>query len=54
MEIYTVHELAELLDLQQKTVRCYLHEGVFKGNKLARKRRGDGGRIRRLTGDEAA
>ncbi len=35
LKVYTVPEVAELLDIQEKTVRRFLREGVFHGRKLA-------------------
>lgn len=37
MELYTVKELAKLLDFQETTVRKMLREGTFKGKKLGKK-----------------
>lgn len=37
MELYTVKELAELLDFQETTVRKMLREGTLKGKKLGKK-----------------
>ncbi len=37
MELYDVDELAELLHIQERTVRKLLAEGKLKGRKLARK-----------------
>ncbi len=35
LELYTVEELAELLDVQERTLRRFLREGTLKGRKLA-------------------
>lgn len=37
LKLYDVEELAELLDVQPKTIRAYLQEGKLKGRKIARK-----------------
>lgn len=37
LTLYDVPELAELLDVQEKTVRAYLRDGRLKGRKLAKK-----------------
>ncbi len=37
LTLYDVPELAELLDVQEKTVRAYLREGRLQGRKLAKK-----------------
>ena len=35
--LYDVEELAELLEVQEKTIRAMLREGKIKARKLARK-----------------
>jgi len=37
LKLYTVEELANVLDVQPKTIRAYLQEGRLKGRKIARK-----------------
>lgn len=37
MELYTVKELAELLDFQETTIRKMLREETIKGKKLGKK-----------------
>lgn len=37
LTLYDVPELAELLDVQEKTVRAYLRDGRLQGRKLAKK-----------------
>lgn len=37
IKLYTVEELASVLDVQPKTIRAYLSEGKLKGRKIARK-----------------
>ena len=37
LELYTVDELSELMEVQERTIRKYLREGKLKGRKLARK-----------------
>ena len=37
LKLYDVPELAELLDVQERTIRAYLREGKIKGKKMARK-----------------
>jgi|AntDeeMinimDraft_4_1070355.scaffolds.fasta_scaffold01930_5 excisionase family DNA binding protein len=37
IELYTVKELAKLLDFQETTVRKMLREGTLKGKKLGKK-----------------
>jgi excisionase family DNA binding protein len=37
LKLFTVTELSELLDVQERTIRRYLRDGVLKGVKFARK-----------------
>lgn len=37
LKLYDVEELAQLLDIQERTVRRLFREGTLKGRKLARK-----------------
>ena len=37
MELYTVPELAELLDFQETTIRKMLRKDIIKGKKLGKK-----------------
>ena len=35
LRLYNVHEVAELLDIQEKTIRRFLKDGTLRGRKLA-------------------
>jgi excisionase family DNA binding protein len=37
LALYTVEELAEILDVQERTIRTYLRDGLIQGRKLARR-----------------
>ena len=37
LKLYDVEELAQLLKVQEKTIRAYLRSGRLQGRKLARK-----------------
>jgi len=37
LTLFTVDELSELLDIQEKTIRAYLRDGKLKGRKMAGK-----------------
>lgn len=37
LALYTVEELSETLEIQERTLREYLREGRLKGRKLARR-----------------
>lgn len=37
LALYTVEELSETLEIQERTIREYLREGRLKGRKLARR-----------------
>ncbi len=37
LALYTVEELSDVLEIQERTLREYLREGRLKGRKLARK-----------------
>lgn len=37
LTLYSVSELAETLDVQEKTIRRYLRDGKLRGRKMARR-----------------
>lgn len=37
LTLFTVEELAELLDVQERTIREYLRDGKLRGRKIARR-----------------
>ena len=37
LKLYTVEDLADILEVQERTIRNYLKDGLLKGRKLARR-----------------
>lgn len=37
LELFTVEELSELLDIQERTIREYLRAGKLRGRKMAKR-----------------
>ena len=53
-DVYTVEQVAELLNLHPKTVRRFIQDGKLKARKIGKQWRISGAELRDLTGNQGA